>query len=93
MKKDFYKEVKLDPKHIRTLNRLKDHADFKAFLEVMDMIAQSRVWGLVESDLTDEEKLKELQNISGGNDLWEYVKNLMKKSEEYLKANQPKNDK
>ena len=85
MKKEIFKEVKLDREDQDFLVSFGSKKEFERLSEVIDMILGARLWGVVDSDMSREEKADELANIEGGHDLWRYLGSLIKKSEQNLK--------
>lgn len=88
MKKQIFKEVKLDREDQDFLVSLSGKKEFERLSEIIDMILGARLWGVVASNMSREEKAEELANIEGGHDLWRYLKSLIKKSEDNIKQNE-----
>ena len=85
MKKEVFKEVKLDREDQDFLVSFGNDKKFERLSEIIDMILVSRLWGVIDSSMSREEKADELANIEGGHDLWRYLSSLVKKSEQNLK--------
>ena len=81
--KDLYREIKLTPEELRLMARFQQSSDFQSLTDCIDRVLTARVFVLISSNLSREERTEELDNIVGGYDFWRYIKNLSQRAKEH----------
>lgn len=80
MMTDLYREIKLTSEETQLMARMREWSDFQKLIDVADRVLVARVYQLIDSNLTREERTEELDNIVGAHDFWKYIKNLTQRA-------------